>query len=94
MVEVTVDAAELKERLDEYLARVRDGVTVVITEDGKPLARVLPEAEPEMPEPWLQKLIDSGRVQWGGGRLEDIEPPAKLRPGGKTMAEIVSDLRD
>jgi antitoxin (DNA-binding transcriptional repressor) of toxin-antitoxin stability system len=40
--QVTIDASELEGRLSEWLARADEGVTVVITEEGKVAARIIP----------------------------------------------------
>lgn len=95
MVEVAVTTAELKERLDEYLARVRDGDTVTVTEGGEPIGRLTPaKAAGRSPVALARLLVDSGIATWGGGSLGDTEPRARLKPGGKTIAEIASELRD
>jgi antitoxin (DNA-binding transcriptional repressor) of toxin-antitoxin stability system len=40
--QVTIDANEFEERFDEWLARADEGVTVVITEEGKVVGRIIP----------------------------------------------------
>ena len=42
MVMTTAGVAELKARLSEYLARVRAGSEVLVTERGRPVAKIVP----------------------------------------------------
>jgi len=39
-------------------------------------------------------LVEAGLVEWGGEALMPLEPPAKLLPGGKTVAELLVEARD
>ena len=87
-VEVTV--CELKDHLDEYLRRVRDGEAIIVTEDGRAIARVSPEhgpAEdvpdgPENPEDTaLWELVKQGKVSWNGKRHPATMPTVKVRDG-------------
>lgn len=94
MVEtVTVGAREFKARLGRYMQIVREGGTVVVTDRGKPLGRFTPVADQESFEERTRALMKAGLVQWGGGRLTDREPPARLI-GDKTVAEILVEQRE
>lgn len=42
MSEQSVGGRELKMRLSEYLRRVKTGATIVITEFGQPVGRIVP----------------------------------------------------
>ena len=43
MTQSTVGIRDLKARLSEYLRQVKDGETVIITEHGRPIGRIIPE---------------------------------------------------
>jgi prevent-host-death family protein len=63
---VTVGVEELKARLPEYLRRVRAGEQVVVTEDGRPVARlerIEPTAETE--EERMERLYAAGIIRRG-----------------------------
>lgn len=45
MTQVIVGIRELKARLSEYLRQVKAGETVIITEHGRPIGRIVPEPE-------------------------------------------------
>lgn len=49
MNEMTVGVRELKSRLSEYLPRVRAGETVVMTDRGQPVGRIVPVGQVKQP---------------------------------------------
>jgi len=83
-----VGVRELKASLSAYLRRVSEGESVVVTDHGRPVARLVP---PDVPER-LSQLIREGRLNWNGRRL--VSPPnrPKLHGAGATLSDIV--LRD
>jgi prevent-host-death family protein len=85
MSQVTVGIRELKAQLSSYLRQVKSGASVVITERGKPVGRIVPIG-PSL-EVRLQDLIEAGLADWSGQRLSPMAPVAHTR--GKQM---VSDL--
>ena len=85
MSQVTVGIRELKAQLSSYVRKVKAGASVVITERGKPVGRIVP-IRPSL-EVRLQDLIEAGLADWSGQRLAPTAPVAHTR--GKQM---VSDL--
>jgi prevent-host-death family protein len=85
MSQVTVGIRELKAQLSSYVRKVKAGASVVITERGKPVGRIVP-IRPSL-DVRLQDLIEAGLADWSGQRLSPIAPVAHTR--GKQM---VSDL--
>lgn len=83
-----VGVRELKASLSAYLRRVTDGESVVVTDHGTPVARLVP---PDVPDR-LAQLIREGRLNWTGRRLVASTRRPKLRGGRTTVADIV--LRD
>ena len=86
MGEQTVGVRELKARLSEYLRRVKQGETVIITEHGKPVGRLIPQGQSL--DERLGELQQAGLIRWSGKRLSPMKPVARLR-GKKTIAEII-----
>jgi len=86
-----VGVRELKASLSAHLARVKGGETIVVTERGRPVARLVPMERPGVP-PDLAALIAAGRVTWSGQRLPSMTP-LPIMPGNKTIAEMVSEDR-
>ena len=62
--------AKLKATLSEYLARVKAGEEVIVTERGKPIAKIVPfgRGEAEVPTHLLE-LARAGLVRLGSGKL-------------------------
>lgn len=78
----TVAIAQFKARLSEFLDQVRAGVEYLITDRGKPVARLLPlKSDPE----WsivYQDLVKKGLIR----------PPKKKLPAG--FFNDVSKIKD
>jgi prevent-host-death family protein len=67
---------ELRDRLSEYLARVRKGETVIVYDRDTPIARIEPIAALDESEPeWLRNAIRRGIV-----RPPSIQDGALLGP--------------
>lgn len=90
MAELIVGVRELKARLSEYLRQVKRGRTVIITERGKPVGRLIPEGRTL--EQRLQAMIDAGLAEWNGKPLPPMKPVAKLR-GGKSISDLIIEDR-
>jgi len=91
MTQLSVGIRDLKAQLSEYLRHVKAGETVIITEHGRPIGRIVPE--PESPEERIQRLRESGELLWNGERLLAFEPVGK-NTGDRLISDIVSDLRE
>jgi prevent-host-death family protein len=78
---ITVGIKELKTRLSSYVARVREGEEVVITDHGREVALVVP-ITPERRA--VKSLIESGRATWGAGKPHGLT-------GIKVAGPLVSD---
>jgi prevent-host-death family protein len=91
MSEITVGVRDLKARLSEYLRQVKQGQTVVITEHGRPVGRLLP-ADQTLAER-LKSLQDAGIVAWNGRKLETISPVAVNR-SDRQVSDILVEMRE
>jgi prevent-host-death family protein len=65
---VVTTIAALKASLSEFLAGVKAGEEVVITERGRPVARIVPFASPDAE---LDDLVRSGKLRRSHGALPD-----------------------
>jgi prevent-host-death family protein len=93
-----VSVRELKNHLSKYLRRVQAGEDVVITSRGRPVARLAPAVEERAGEPdreeLLRRLQTIAGVHLGkGGKPEGARNPIKIKPGEKTLSEIVLENR-
>jgi prevent-host-death family protein len=82
---------ELKSTLSECIREVKAGRTLVVTEHGKPVARVIPETASLSER--LDALRKAGSVTWSGRRLRRIKPVARVR-GNRTVADLLSENRE
>jgi prevent-host-death family protein len=81
---------ELKSKLSECVREVRAGQTIVVTQRGRAVARIIPDAT-TVPER-LAALRSAGGIQWSGRRLGRTKPLARVR-GRRTVADLVSENR-
>jgi len=91
MTQATVGIRELKAQLSAYVQRVKAGDTVVITERGKAVGRIVPMERSV--EERLQDLIAAGVVEWNGQKLEPMAPVAKTH-GPITVADLLLEDRE
>ncbi len=90
----TVGVKELKNRLTQYLRRVRQGEEVVVTDRGKPVALIQAMQAVERPaslDARLAKLAAQGLVT-----LPSRPPLRKLRPArvaGRPVSKVILDDR-
>ncbi|MFQ5694587.1 MAG: type II toxin-antitoxin system Phd/YefM family antitoxin [Terriglobia bacterium] len=90
-----VGSREFKNRLGRYLRRVRQGETVVITDRGKPVARVerveRSAGRPMTLEERLRELAAQGHIRLARNRKPDRFKPVPSR--GKPASQIIIDDR-
>lgn len=91
MTQMTVGIRELKARLSNYMQQVKAGATLVITERGKPIGRIVP-LSPSV-ETRLQELIQAGLMAWSGHKLAPMAPVARTR-GRRTVADLLLEAWD
>lgn len=84
----SVGVRDLKASLSRYLRRVKGGETIVVTERGVPIARIVPAAVPDH----LRALMADGRLSWSGERLVAPRRAVKPKPG-PTISEMISEDR-
>ncbi|MEX5718603.1 type II toxin-antitoxin system Phd/YefM family antitoxin [Geodermatophilus maliterrae] len=82
----SVGVRELRDGLSRYLADVRSGRTITVTDHGRPVARIVPVGQPTA----LERLIAEGVVQPAGERRRSLPEP--VRATG-SVSELVIDER-
>ena len=81
---------ELKARLSECVRDVKSGATIIATERGRPVARLVPEAGSL--DERLEALRQTGAILWNGRRLGAMTPEVRTRGAG-AVADIVVENR-
>jgi prevent-host-death family protein len=92
-----VSVREFKARLSLYLHKAANGEDVVITSRGRPVARLLGlaagGAAPSRAEIERRIRRIPGMLPAKGGKPRGSSRPMVIRPGEKTLAEIVLEDR-
>ena len=65
----TAAVSELKSHLSEYLSRVKAGSEILITDHGKPVARLVPLSRSKNLKESLIKMEKQGLIKLGAGKL-------------------------
>jgi prevent-host-death family protein len=93
-----VAISELKAKLSEYLKAVRAGEEVIVTDRGKPVARIAPISGPDETESRLRMLVRTGQAR--PPDVEDgidLELIAALRPrvpGAGVVDALLEERRE
>ena len=91
MAERRIGIRELKSKLSECVREVKSGGTIVVTEHGRPVARMVADAS-SLGER-LEVLANAGLIVWSGRRLKPTKPVARARSGRRTVADLISENR-
>jgi len=85
--------AELKAHLSRYLDQVKSGQEVVITEHGRPVAKLVPLHKAERRDARRSRLARAGLLQLGSGRLRArlLTAPRGPRVGKGVLDALVAE---
>lgn len=90
---ISIGVRELWRYASQWIARVRAGETIVVTDRGRPVARLAPLT----PSTGYDALLAGGRIQPGSGRrpsevlaILDAELPAD---DGPSLSSALASLR-
>jgi prevent-host-death family protein len=91
----TIGVRELRRDASRWLARVRAGEVIVVTDRGRPLAEIVPLRESR----GYSALVAEGRIAPGSGRslrdvLRDLDadpPPDEGPPVSEALAALRQD---
>jgi prevent-host-death family protein len=65
----TAAVSELKARLSEYLSQVKAGMEILVTDRGKPIARLVPLSRSKDFTKSLIRMEKQGLIRIGSGKL-------------------------
>lgn len=86
-----VGIRELKAQLSAYLRQVKGGATVIVTERGNPIGRIVPISQST--EDQLEALSEAGLIAWNGQQLQPLAPVAQAK-GDRTVADLLLEDRE
>lgn len=87
---ITAGIREVKNRLSEYIRKVRAGERVVVTEHGKPVAMITRPGQPV--DERIEGMIRDREAQWGGGKPRGSKRPPKIK-GSSVADAVIADRR-
>lgn len=90
----TVGSREFKNRMGRYMKGVRQGQGLLLTERGKPVAKVVPPDPEPAPEPSLMDVLK--RLESEGKIRLAKRPLSRFRPipsRGKSASEMILEDR-
>jgi prevent-host-death family protein len=90
MGERSIGIRELKSKLSACVRDVKMGETIVVTERGRRVARIVPEGQSL--DERLEALRNAGVILWTGRRLRTTKPDVQPR-GKRTLANIIVENR-
>jgi len=90
MKERRVGIRELKSRLSECVRDVKMGATIVVTEHGRSVARIVPDTDSL--DDRLETLRNAGAILWSGRRLGAAKPDVRPRRK-RTVADVLVENR-
>jgi prevent-host-death family protein len=90
-MQTEVGIRELKARLSAYLRQVKAGGTVIITDRGEPIGRIVPLTQPMKTQ--LESLQQAGLIAWSGKKLSALAPVARTQ-GDRTVADLLLEDRE
>ncbi len=85
-----IGVRELRQHASRYLARVKAGEPVEVTERGKLVARLVPAPAAET---GAEQLVAEGRLLPATGPRR-LPPPAAAQPHEPDTGEVLDELRD
>ena len=85
MLERCIKIQEFETNPSGCLKEVKSGTTLLLTEGGHRVARLIPE-------PGAHNSSSDPAISWSGRRLKKKKPRTRLRGGG-SMADIVKENR-
>lgn len=86
-----IGVRQLKANLSSYLSQVKAGGTVLITEHGRPIGRIVPVVESVTDR--LEQLEQAGIIAWSGQAMAPLTPLGTAI-GERTVAELLLEDRE
>lgn len=84
---------EVRDRFSQFVARVRRGEEIIVTDRGRDVAVIRPVSTGDSVDAWLDRLHAEGLIEpMDSWEPFEPEPPFRLR--GKSLSEYVLEERE
>jgi prevent-host-death family protein len=87
----TVGVRELRQNLSRYLAEVKQGESLVVTERGREVARLTPSGPDDAP---VARLVTDRGATMPRGSLLELDAPGGRPAGGPPSEGVIGELRE
>lgn len=87
-----VGVRKLRDRLSEYLGRVKAGECLEVTDRGELIAIITPAARKHVVDQGILAMVQTGEAAWSGGKPRGAERRPKL-PGRPLSQLALEDRR-
>lgn len=88
----TIGIRELRQNASKYVAKVKQGQRIAVTERGELVAYLEPVDEPRTT---FQRLLAAGQVRPATGNILDhIDDVLAAEPGEESLSESLRQMRD
>lgn len=83
---MSIGIRELRDTLSKQLDRVREGHTIVVTDHGKPIARIVPIEGHSV----FDRLVAEGKITPATSRKRHVPRPIAI---GTTVSDLIAEQR-
>jgi len=91
VAETKVGIRELKNKLSEYMRRVKAGETITVTGHGRTIGQIVPVKATV--EERIQAMVAAGQLEWNGKKLKPYQPKA-VNTGIRTLSDLIAEDRE
>ena len=94
MPQVSVSIRELKNRLSHFLRLTKAGESLIITDRGTPIGRIVPIAQAgRRLDEHFAAMKQAGQLEWSGRKLPKSKPIATVR-GKRSVSDLLVENRE
>lgn len=90
----TIGVRELRQNASRYLAKVKQGQRIAVTDRGELVAYLEPI---EKPTTTFQRMVAAGQVSPARGSIGDLLAswePLHAEPGERKLSDVLQEMRD
>lgn len=87
----SVGTRELKNRLSEYMRRVKAGETIIVTEHGRTIGQIIPVKTTT--DERIRSMVSAGQAEWNEQKIKPYYPSA-INTGNRQISDIVIEDRE